>query len=305
MDISRRKFFKISAASGAAICAATSTALAAPAPRLPEPDPEWFGMLNDSVRCIGCKACQFACKQENQLPTESSGLPETFYDSPRQLSEHTYTLIQMYQDPQDGTPTFVKKQCMHCVEPACQSSCIVGALKKEADGSIQYDAKMCMGCRYCMVACPFNVVQFEWHKAIPIIRKCNLCSSSRIAHGKPTACADACPAGAIVFGKRTELIRTARERINARPDLYLDHIYGEKEVGGTNVFYLTKKNVQFASLGLADFAYKPVALLTESIQHRLFQYFIPPIAIYTMLGGIMFYNQKRKHKLIGNGENHE
>jgi Fe-S-cluster-containing dehydrogenase component len=256
-------------------------------------------MLNDSTRCIGCKACMVACKKENRLEAESTlgeeeALGEQLYDAPRGLSEHTYTLIKMHGEGKQEK-TFVKAQCMHCVDPACASACIVGALKKQDNGAVKYDAGMCMGCRYCMVACPYSVPQFEWHRAIPSIRKCTLCSETRLEKGKPTACAGVCPAGAITFGKRSELIRIARARIDAAPDLYLDHIYGEQEVGGTGVLYLTKKNLAFAALGLGDFDYKPVSGLTESIQHRIFQYFIPPIAVYSILGGIMAYNQRRKH----------
>ena len=292
MDISRRKFFQVTAAAGGvAACATAKPALAREAK---EPDPNGYGMLNDSSRCIGCKACQVACKKENKLPAESS-LQDGLYDSPRNTSEHTYTLIKLYKDEKNGVSSFVKRQCMHCVDPGCQSACIVGALKKQPDGSVKYDGDMCMGCRYCMVACPFNIPQFEWQKAIPVIVKCTLCSDTRLAKGKPTACSEACPAGAIVFGKRGDLLKIARDRIEAEPDRYEDHIYGEREVGGTNVFYLTKKQVAFASLGLPDFDYRPVSGLTESIQHRIFQYFIPPIAVYTILGGIMFYNQRRKN----------
>ncbi len=296
MEISRRKFLKIGAAGGAA--AACAVASPAQAREAREPHPEWNGMLNDSTRCIGCKACQVACKEENKLPAESTLgeeklLGRAVYDAPRELSEHTYTLIQMHQG-ETGESTFVKKQCMHCVDPACQSACIVGALKKQPDGSVKYDAGMCMGCRYCMVACPFNVPQFEWKRAIPSIKKCTLCSESRLAKGKPTACATACPAGAIVFGKRTELLKIARQRIAAEPDRYLDQIYGDEEVGGTGVIYLTKPQADFAALGLPAFGHKPVSGLTESIQHRIFQYFIPPIAVYSVLGGIMAYNQRRK-----------
>lgn len=296
MKLDRRKFLKIAAAAGVTAC---SVAAPAQAREGREPDPNWYGMLNDSTRCIGCRACQVACKKENRLPLESTlGDREAFgqvlYDSPRELSEHTYTLIKMYQDEQGKETTFVKRQCMHCVDPACQSACIVGALEKQPNGAVQYDANMCMGCRYCMVACPFSVPQFEWQRALPSIRKCTLCSETRLSRGEPTACASACPAGAITFGKRDELLNLARRRIEAEPGRYLDHIYGEKEVGGTNVLYLTKPQVQFAGLGLPDFDYRPVSLLTENIQHRIFQYFIPPIAVYSILGGIMAYNQRRK-----------
>ncbi len=297
MNIDRRKFLKLSAlAGGTAACGVASPA-AARGPR--EPDPQWFGMLNDSTRCIGCKACQAACKKENKLERESTlgeqqAIGHEIYDSPRGLSEDTYTVIKLHQDEKSGEATFVKQQCMHCVDPACASACIVGALKKQANGAVKYDADMCMGCRYCMVACPFSVPQFEWQKAIPSIKKCTLCSETRLDKGQPTACSSACPAGAITFGNRNDLLRIAKERIAAEPDRYADTVYGEYEVGGTGVYYLTKKQVSYASLGLPDFDYRPVSGLTESIQHRIFQYFIPPIAVYGVLGGIMFYNQRRK-----------
>ena len=297
MKLDRRKFLKLGAvAGGTAACSVASPVLARD--RI-EPDPNWYGMLNDSTRCIGCKACQVACKEENKLPVESTlGEAATFgtplYDSPRELSEHTYTVIKMYREGGQGEPTFVKHQCMHCVDPACQSACIVGALKKQDNGSVAYDADMCMGCRYCMVACPFSVPQFEWHKAIPSITKCTLCRTTRLEKGRPTACATACPAGAITFGRRHELLEIAHERIKEQPERYLDRVYGETEVGGTNVLYLTKRDVAFARLGLQEFEGEAVSGLTESIQHRIFQYFIPPIAVYSILGGIMAFNQRRK-----------
>lgn len=308
MDISRRKFLQIGAVAGSsAVCAGVRPASARD---LREPNPEWSGMLNDTTRCIGCKACQVACKKENKLPMESTlneagNVGRDVYDAPRGLSEKTYTLIKMQQDKEGGPATFVKTQCMHCNEPACASACIVGALKKRDNGAVAYDSDRCMGCRYCMVACPFSVPQFEWQNAIPSIRKCTLCRETRLDKGKPTACSGACPAGAITFGKSSDLIKIARKRIEADPERYQDHIYGEKEVGGTGVLYLARPNMQFASLGLPPFEYRTVAGLTESIQHRIFQYFIPPIAVYSVLGGIMYYNQRRKQNGGEEGGDHE
>ncbi len=303
MDISRRKFLKLGAAAGGAAVCTTARPAAARGPK--QPDPNWVGMLNDSTRCIGCKACQNACKRENNLPPESTlGDEQQFgaplYDSPRGLSDTTYTVIKLARDEKTGASAFVKQQCMHCVDPACASACIVGALKKSKTGAVTYDADMCMGCRYCMVACPYSVPKFEYGKAIPSIRKCTLCSDKRLSKGKPTACSEVCPAGAITFGKRNDLLKLAKERIARNPDRYDPNVYGEYEVGGTGVFYLTSPKVSYASLGLPDFDFRPVSGLTESIQHRIFQYFIPPIAVYTILGGIMVYNQRRK-KAAGKG----
>lgn len=299
MDISRRNFFRLSAVAGGA--ALTTVAAPAAARQARKVDPDSLGMLNDSTRCIGCKACQAACKKENKLPMEPTlgeeeKLGRAVYDSPRGLSDRTYTLIKMHEDDATGEATFVKHQCMHCIDPACASACIVGALKKQKNGAVQYNAAMCMGCRYCMVACPYSIPQFEWHKAIPVISKCTLCEETRLNKGKPTACATACPAGAVTFGKRTDLMTIARKRIEAEPERYQESIYGLEEVGGTSVLYLSKKSVDYASIGLPDFDFRPVSGLTESIQHRIFQYFIPPIAVYGILGGIMTYNQRRKEQ---------
>ncbi|WP_305043468.1 hydrogenase 2 operon protein HybA [Geoalkalibacter sp.] len=302
MGINRRNFFKVAAVTGAGACAALSTPAQASGPALPA-DPG-YGMLNDSTRCIGCKACQTACKKVNELPSEGT-LEDggALYDSPRALSDSTYTLIKMHRDEQSGEATFVKQQCMHCLDPACKSACLVGAFVKEKEGAVTWDGGKCMGCRYCMVACPYNVPQFEWHKAIPDISKCTLCHDTRLTKGKPTACAEVCPADAITFGHRDELLRMARARIAAHPEKYDPHVYGENEVGGTNVLYLTKPKVGFASLGLPAFGYIAPPRLTESIQHGVFKYFIPPVAIYAALGGILAFNQRR-NKLKG-GTEHE
>jgi hypothetical protein len=154
-----------------------------------------------------------------------------------------------------------------------------------------------------MVACPYNVPQFQWKEAIPDISKCTLCEETRLKKNLPTGCSSACPAGAISFGKRDELLKIAKERIAAGPELYLDHIYGETEVGGTNVLYLTKKQVAFATIGLPKFGYKAPPRLTEGIQHGVFKYFIPPVAIYAALGGIMaFTNRKNKQEQEGGSD---
>ncbi len=297
----RRKFLKLAAVAGGT----AATALSAPTPAeasQEHPGAKGYGMLNDSVRCIGCKACQSACKVENKLDAENSLQDgQGLYDSPTELSDKTYTLIKMHKDAQ-GEATFVKRQCMHCIEPACQSACLVGALQKQENGAVTWDGDKCMGCRYCMVACAFNIPQFEWHKAIPDISKCTLCAATRLEKGQPTACSSACPAGAIVFGKRDELLKISRARIAEKPDLYLDHIYGEQEVGGSNVLYLSKKKVAFASLGLPQLGDEAPSRLTESIQHGVFKYFIPPVALYAALGGIMAYTGRRNKAAAEKGE---
>jgi formate dehydrogenase iron-sulfur subunit len=140
----------------------------------------------------------------------------------------------------------VKRQCMHCVEPACASACPVRALDKQATGPVAYDGSKCMGCRYCMVACPFSVPKYEYSKAIPVVRKCTFCSG-RQAEGKEPACVGVCPSGALTYGKRGVLVEEARRRVYGNPDKYLPHIYGEHEAGGTNWMYVS--DLSFEKLG--------------------------------------------------------
>ena len=146
----------------------------------------------------------------------------------------------------DGAPRFVKRQCMHCVEPACASACPVRALDKQATGPVAYDGSKCMGCRYCMVACPFGVPKYEYAKAIPVVRKCTFCAG-RQAEGKLPACIGVCPSGALTSGTRGRLVEEARRRVFGNPDRYTQHIYGEHEAGGTNWMYIT--DVSFEKLG--------------------------------------------------------
>jgi formate dehydrogenase iron-sulfur subunit len=186
--------------------------------------------LIDLTLCVGCNACQVACKEANKL----TGGAETA------LSTTAYTALQQF----DGV--FVRRSCQHCKDPACASVCPVGALKKTSAGPVTYNADKCIGCRYCMQACPFQVPRYEWESTFPRIRKCNFCSD-RLAQGLPTACSAACPTGATKFGDRDDLIKEAYGRMQAEPDKYVHKIYGEHEVGGTSVLYLSA--VPFEKLG--------------------------------------------------------
>jgi len=205
------------------------------------------GVLYDANKCIGCRACQVACKQWNELPAEDT-VNSGSLENPPQLSAHTFTKIHFSEVEEDGDFQwiFAKRQCMHCEDPACAAACLVGALQKTEFGAVVYDDNKCIGCRYCMMACPFGIPTFEWDKRLPWIRKCTFCSDRQSAGLEP-ACVTACPTGALKFGERDELIAEARERIAAHPDQYVDHIYGEKEVGGTSWLYLSP--VPFEKLG--------------------------------------------------------
>jgi formate dehydrogenase iron-sulfur subunit len=133
---------------------------------------------------------------------------------------------------------FAKKQCLHCLEPGCVDACPAGAIRKTAEGPVVYDRDQCMGCRYCMLACPVGIPRYEWDQVVPYMKKCDLCHE-RVSQGEPTACADACPNGAIRYGERDELLALARSRISQSRGKYLSHIYGEKELGGTCVLYIS------------------------------------------------------------------
>lgn len=197
-------------------------------------------ILNDVTKCVGCGGCALACKQTNQLPGSQIN----------KLDAHTWCAVQK------SGKSFVKRQCMHCLEPTCASVCPVGALHKTSSGSIDYDAEKCIGCRYCMTACPFNVPKYEWDEAAPKVGKCIMCSQLRLEQGRQPACTEVCPAGATIFGDRDELIAEARSRIKANPGRYNPEIYGLKTAGGTSVLYLA--STQFGGIGL------PMDLLDQS-----------------------------------------
>jgi len=203
-------------------------------------------MLMDLTLCIGCNACQGGCKEENQLPPgDEQSLSLTAFTA---LSEHN--------------GIFVRHLCQHCEVPTCVSVCPVGALTKTEAGPVAYDGEKCIGCRYCLQACPFHVPRYEWSSTRPRIRKCNFCAA-RLQRGLGTACAQACPTGATSFGGRDALLREAARRIEARPGSYVPRIYGREDIGGTSMLYLSP--VPFEQLGFDTRLGKtPMPLLTMS-----------------------------------------
>ncbi len=213
-------------------------------------------MLYDSTMCVGCNACTNACRQWNNTQPEPDA--EGLHDAPQALSADTWTLIQLYSE--GDTYAFVKRQCMHCVHPACVSGCPVQALQKTPQGPVTYDASRCIGCRYCMYTCPFHVPRFEWDEVIPKIAKCTFCYD-RILDGKGPACAERCPTGALIWGRRSDLLAEAEKRIADHPERYVNHIYGKDDAGGTSVLYLSA--VPFEKLGLEDLGTEPVPQLSE------------------------------------------
>lgn len=190
-----------------------------------------YALLVDLTWCVGCGACVTACQ-------ESHGFPEKEVHT---LSAKNYTYLEQKND------MYIRRMCQHCAEPACASVCPVGALYKTNKGPVNYDVDKCIGCRYCMLACPFEVPTYEWDNNNPRVRKCTMCYDERTSKGEPTACSEACPAEATKFGKRDELLAEALQRINDDPDTYVNRIYGQGEVGGTSVLYLS--SVPFEDLG--------------------------------------------------------
>jgi formate dehydrogenase iron-sulfur subunit len=190
-----------------------------------------IGLLIDTTKCIGCGACTQACKETNELPK----------DDATTLSATTWTVVEKHNGVN------VRRMCMHCEDPACASVCPVAALKKTPEGPVVYDETKCIGCRYCMVGCPFGIPRYEWSSAVPRMRKCILCYENATKNGQPTACASVCPTGATKFGERAELVREAQGRIQVEPERYHPRVFGISEVGGTSVLYLA--GVDFAELG--------------------------------------------------------
>ena len=216
--------------------------------------PDSMGVLVDMTRCIGCRSCEAACNAEQNLPrqdepfTDQAVFEEREHGRKRRTDETRYTVVNRYDLPELEHPLFRKVQCNHCQEPACLSSCFVNAYTKTPEGAVIYNADVCVGCRTCMVACPFYIPTFKYSSAFsPQILKCVFCYDTRLKYGKPPACVEACPQEALLFGKRDDLIKIGRRRIEENRGKYIDHIYGEYEAGGTSWLYLS--NVPFGEVG--------------------------------------------------------
>jgi Fe-S-cluster-containing dehydrogenase component len=242
MSIDRRNFLKVLGVTGVAV--GTDKKLkASPAPKKGS-DKEFYAILYDSTRCVGCQSCEFACASANGLPEpDYNDMPEA--GKIRLANENRRSVINAY--PSDEGDIYIKNQCMHCNQPACAAACLTEAMKKTEEGPVIWRGEKCMGCRYCMVSCPFDVPKFEYHSANPKIEKCDMCAD-RLAKGELPACVSECPAEALTFGTRREMVAEARRRIAENPDLYYDHIYGETEAGGTGYLYLS--SVPFEKLGM-------------------------------------------------------
>jgi Fe-S-cluster-containing dehydrogenase component len=300
MKLNRRALLKLGLA---ATSGAAATALAAQESQAPKEkatsSPDYVGVLVDTTLCIGCRKCEEACNRQNHLPrTAESFSNRDILRSFRRPTEIAFTVVNQFpgspSPDQAGLPqTSVKVQCMHCLYPSCVSACIVAALTKSADGAVVYNPTICIGCRYCQVACPFEIPAYEFYEPLkPRVRKCEFCTDRAKGTGANPACAASCPTEALVFGRRAELVAMAKDRLKRRPDRYVNHVYGETEVGGTSWLYLTGRPVQ--EIGLLKLPDTSPPQRTEAIQHGIFKYGAIPVAFYGLLAGIMWYNH-RKH----------
>ena len=252
-------------------------------------------ILTDITKCIGCYECVAACKQAHNLEPD---YPRTFHRIDG-LSSRNWTSIVQKDDKH-----FVRKQCRHCLEPACVSACPVGALIKTPEGPVIYDADKCIGCRYCMIACPYGIPRYDWDSPVPYIKKCTLCYE-RIVKGIQPACTEVCPTGATIFGEREELLAEAKRRIAENPDTYIDRVFGEHEVGGTSVFYLSDIDL--------DFLTYPVKKIDTSLPETTSAAMsaVPPafVGMGAIMGGLYWFCKRRERlrqeKLDENSEDEE
>ena len=323
MSIDRRDFFKV--ISAGAVTAATAGSVFAREKKKLSPDA--VGILYDATLCIGCKLCETGCKEFNDMPPEQTALVDdlnvpTIWDNGDDLSAKTLNKIKLYRngdasvkDRQKDGYAFVKRACMHCVDPDCVSACPVTALEKDpVTGVVTYDAKACIGCRYCQVACPFNVPKFEWDDPFPEIVKCQMCDHVQGSGGVP-GCCHYCPTGASLYGSVEDLMTEAHRRIEMAEGSkynyqvksmdsgetaqhtvpkYVNYVYGEKETGGTQ--YMIISAVPFHDLGLPKLPEKSAAGKSETLQHTIYKGLIAPGALLAGLLVAAYRGNKSHHE---------
>lgn len=307
MAINRRDFLKTMSSGAALAVFAPGGATSFETEQRPSTH---VGILYDSTLCIGCQICMKACKEENGMPLVQRG-PLRIWENPLELSGETLCIIKKYEsgtretkDRADNGFAFIKRQCLHCAEPACVSACPASAMTKDSKtGIVVYNKDACIGCRYCQVACQFNIPKFQWEKPFPEIVKCQMCSH-RVSQGKIPACSSECPTGATLFGPVADLLKETERRLSMTPGShqnfpvssfssgktatrrvpkYISHVYGKKEIGGTQVMFLS--GVPFERLWLPDLPEKSYVSVSETIQHTVYKGMAAPLLL---LGGLVY-----------------
>lgn len=252
-----------------------------------EKDHTRYAILTDTTKCTGCETCVHACKQTYKLGPDRAWRWKQRIDD---LSSTRFTTIIRTDNGR-----FVRQQCRHCDEPACVSACIVGALRKTELGPVVYDESRCMGCRYCMMACPFGVPRYSWENNVPLVRKCIMCYD-RLKAGQQPACTEACPYGATIFGTRAKMIETANERFAASPGKYFTpagashpKLYGYDDVGGLSVLYISDVSLDFLSWR-PNLGSEPLPLLTWQALRK-----VPPtvLGMAALMSGIYWFIGRR------------
>jgi Ni/Fe-hydrogenase subunit HybB-like protein/Fe-S-cluster-containing dehydrogenase component len=292
MAINRRVALKVLAAAGAT-AALPKRAWARPAK---EPTDEAVAFLYDPTLCIGCRECIRGCAEENNGDVEIATLDDA------QLTPLSLTVLRRVET--ETTDTFHKIQCMHCVDPACVSACMLGAMYKGDDGAVRWNGDLCVGCRYCQIGCPFTLPRFEWNTPLPQIAKCQMCPERR-AEGLEPACVEKCKMGALVFGSRKELLVEAHRRIDAEPEKYNPKVYGERDLGGTSKLYLARAGVEFSSLGLPENGTRSIPQQPETIQHTIYKGFIAPMVLLGVFGAAVRRNFASLHASHGEEHGHD
>lgn len=256
-------------------------------------------ILIDTTRCVGCEKCVEACKEENGLGEDRPWPGQGRIDD---LSATRNCTVLRRPNQQ-----FVLQQCRHCLEPACASACLVGALQKTPEGPVIYDADKCIGCRYCLLACPYGIPRYDWNTQVPFVHKCTMCYQ-RISAGGIPACVEACPEQATIFGQREELLAEARGRLAANPGRYVQHIFGEHEVGGTSVLYISDVPLGFLAWK-PDLGNQPLPALTWQSLEK-----VPPVVlgmgalmagVYWTINRRMRLALERSDETLASGENQE
>lgn len=313
MKMKRRDVLKGAAGSLALLALDQPAANARTVQALP---PAALGILYDSTLCVGCNACMTACKQANHMPPEHSG-GQQVWDHPQDLSAKTLNIIKKFEngtardkDVVNDGYAFIKRQCLHCIDPSCVTACPVSALVKDKEnGIVSYDKDICIGCRYCQMACPYLIPKFQWDDPYPLIVKCQLCSHL-IAKGGISACCSVCPTGASLFGPVVDLVEEARRRLQmaagkeyefpvssinsgkihtSKAPKYIRHIYGQEELGGTQVMYMSA--VPFEKFGLPAFPKESFVSMASGIQYAIYKGMVYPLVV---LGALIFMVKKNK-----------